>query len=495
MAQIIDGSGIANAFSNFGTAIFGDPTASANAKYRNDMLALQRQKLSMDEGEMVMKAPLYDAQRQAAIASAANSNASAQQTADQNRASSELANVFTSGFVVNPDGSTSFDPQKFGQAAGYAAQANPKGDVAKILGGFMALSRQQLPNATEQDHRTAAAMMGNMPTTETAFTTGQVNRNIYAKPVVVSEGGRAVFHPNDPKNPDYVPPAPQAGGQPIDFNTPPAEVPASMLADTVAAPTATPQASPAPVQNRERNTIYNPKTQTFGTNSQNFKTFQEFQKDASTTLTLADRAAGLNNQNLLKNSQVPALASWSNPTAKIYDWFSQIGGGDGAKARLAMRDFYINDWLKKSEQLKGAITEKESSQLRAAQPNESASEDVKSNFLTNIEYYSRMEARWSEDNAAALQNGQKQPLPSEWKANYLKNNPPPSLPASIGKQISNQPANSKSTPLPDMVASGAAAPSAIDADVQQAMEIVRQYPGEKDRVNEMLIRAGKPPIK
>lgn len=507
-----DGTGLADAIApamnNLGKAMFGDPTINANNAYKNQVLQMQRQKLDLENQELAMKSPLYAAQREAALANAANSNASAKQTTGETTAASELANVLSSGIIVNQDGSTSLDPQKIASAAAFAVAANPRGDTAKTIAQYLAISRQQLPNATEQDFRTAAAMLGQNVNNNSAFTTGQVNQledNEFRRrvavqqtanqaksfePVVVPDGSTVFPMPEDRRFSNFSAQPPQMLPQV------PANTANSPLANAItqAAPTyQAPQSQSAPYTDPNTGAIIVPDSKSnaaFGTDNARLKLIDEADASANLKRGTAETAKFLSQAGITEKIVNPVGGTPGIQSA--YDVMQQnFGDPETAFARNMWKELRTMEWLNKSSALKGAISDAENRELQSSFPSDGASAESRRLYLNKVAYVSDRGAFIESARAQALRDGQIPPDPAILRQQFDQQSGSKN-PFALQQTQIQQPQS-----LADTVA-GAGAPaasrSAIDPDIVKAMEIIARDPREKPRVNQMLINAGKPPI-
>ena len=442
-------------FANLGTAMFGDPkviaqsrAAAAEEEYRKGMLANAQRELDL-------KAPVFDAQRQQAIASAGYDNSRAKQVELQTRGSSELGDVLANSIVIGSDGRPVFKPENFGRAAAQAVMANPNGDVSNMLGGLMAM----MPNQTEDSMRQAAAVRGDMPSANTAFTVGQSDRlagqdmaakvavqreannaDLY-KPIIVPDGSTVFSVPNDPRFPDsslasIVAPQTQPQASPLG-SAPQIQAPTGPYRDPATGSTVVPK--------QGKNELY--------TNSQYGKFLSEFSDAALTAQNAADSI-----RQLTDNPE--AVAASVNPVGGIpllgsgYRWLQGFSNDPKLVPQLRFMDASISDWLSKSKDLKGAITERETAMLRASQPPENASGDQKMAWLKNAQWASQMEADWQNAKQQAVSANQPFPNAIEWKRAYLQANPMPDLfgKAQQGQQSPQQSLSNivapKSEPVP-----------------------------------------------
>ena len=256
-------------FANLGTAMFGDPKVIAQSRAAAAEEAYRQGMLANAQRELDLKAPVYDAQRKQALASAGYDSVRTKKENQEVDAANALRDIFTSGLTQDPaTGQAVFNIGQAGVALGQALASDPTGQRAKSLGEaigkLQATLINQNSNATEDQRRQAAALMGGLPSANTAFTVGQSDRlaqqdlaarvavqreanngDLY-KPVIVP-GGSSVFPiPNDPRFPSadlasVV--APQASPQAQQQSIPQTASPAMQSA--IPAPQAAPYRDPA----------------------------------------------------------------------------------------------------------------------------------------------------------------------------------------------------------------------------------------------------------
>lgn len=451
---IFDSTSIREGFKNLGTAMFGDPALEANRMKVEHMRAMDEKLHELKLRDQQMREGVYGAQIDNYNAGASADRALAEQRAAENARYRSLADTIAKGIKVDSSGRTIIDPNAAGAILGAISSVNPSVNPGNWL------------DATSPQAKTPL------------------------DPVELKAGSSYATDPTDPRFSSY---KKGAADTPLpDLNAPPEDLPE--WEENIPNQNLKDGEEPAAVAMGLADAVaprFDPKTgvvsvpmgrEPMGTKSQTFKSFQQFSEDAQTAQGLADRAAALSRPEILQASV--------NPVASIpgvgaaYDWIQQSSGDPRAQAKIALRDFMVKDWLQKSTLLKGAITERETTMLRASQPGENAAPNIKKNFLDNVGYYARMEAAWNEANARALQNQQPQPIPSEWKAAYAAQNPPPAMPGVFeGKQDAS---------LADTVSEGAAPASGqlkpLTRDV--AAQFLQQAGGDKQKAREIARQAG-----
>lgn len=452
---------LANIGSNLGVAMFGDANSMMRRKQLDQDLQYKQQQLALQREELGLKRSLNDS-------TIAMHNAQAQGYTQKNQGSSELAEVISQSAVVNQDGSITFDPNKLGAIAGAYAKANPNGDVAKTLGNLAAMSIRQIPGgASEDQYRQAAALGGQMPGQNTAFTTGQAAKlakplmvpdktqgiiaptgSIYEQPVkdyaaaLDSSGNPAAVLPDGTINPIYTPnytppatPAQQPAQAPAyDPNgiLPPASAPAPVpTATPAAAPVATsaPAApsvadafgAPAPQPQRPRvvgNAVIlpqNQKRQQWGTASSAAKSSEQYKTEAENADMLGAKAAGLigmEDKIHVDGGRIPVVSTLGKMV---------IGATDGKRLNLIneFQSLLTGDWLDKSQLLKGAITEMEGKQLRLDQPSIGDSPEAIKLWLEKIGYLADMKAAYERANLERSNNRMPPIDPLAFKRMYV----------------------------------------------------------------------------
>jgi hypothetical protein len=493
-----DGTGLAGAIApamnNLGRAMFGDPTINANNAYKNQVLQMQRQKLDLENQELAMKSPLYAAQTAAANANAAENQRRADELQAKMRGSTDLGDLFSSAFVASPNGQVSLNPDLIGKFASAAARANPALDPSKLAQSLAALSITQSPLASEDDNRRAIIMMGGIPNKDTAATTQQAQQLAENERKARIDAQRIANEPDNskplivPQGSVVMPPQPF---QQQPFSLTPQVQNQSPLANAVAgAPSS--QDRPAYYQDPVTGAIVVPDKKAnaaFGTDNARLKLIDEADASSDLKRGTAETAKFLSQPGVTEKlvnpvGTVPGLAL-------AYDVAQQaFGDADTAFARNMWKELRTFEWLNKSSALKGAISDAENRELQSSFPNDGASADSRRLYLNKVAYVSDRGEFIENARAQALRDGQIPPNPFILRQQFDQQN-------GSKNPFAQQPMQTQqSQSIADAVA-GAAAPtsSGIDPDIVKAMEIIARDPREKERVNQMLINAGKPPIK
>lgn len=249
-----------------------------------------------------------------------------------------------------------------------------------------------------------------------------------ANPVNPVIAGETVFwHPGDPRNPNFqsdpnsiipempLPSASPQGGQISDtqafFETP-------LQEDRAQQPFSTSNPNISIVPKNKDDGI-------FGTEKDRYKTVEDAQSAAFQSKSNAMSASRMAQDDaFLQKSQlgvgVPGVDSVISGIANLFDT-------EGAKAARQFSDTTILDWLQKSTLLKGAITERETAQLRASQPPPYASAQNKKEWLNAMSWASNREAEWQNIRAEAAKKGVQPPNVIEWTTQYEQKFPRPAL--------------------------------------------------------------------
>ncbi len=434
--------------------MFGDPSviaknqaAQAEAAYRSGMLANAQRELDM-------KTPLIEAQRQQALASAGYDATRTKRENQEIDAANALRDIFTSGLTQDPaTGQATFNIGQAGVALGQALASDPTGQRAKSLGEaigkLQATLINQNPNATEDQRRQAAALLGQMPNNATAFTVEQADRlaeqergtkvavqqqanmGRLMEPLVVP-GGSSVL-PSPITGYYDLPPVGSMLGTTSSTQTP------SSLGEAVA-PQATQPGIPSVVTSptdvaapmapyRSGSTIVVPKqdaNDSLYTPAKQAAFTKEFSETGAQALAALDAIKPMiDDPRLLEMSVNPVGGI---PVAsQMFRWMQGATNDPKLNAHLQFTEATIRDWLNKSKDLKGAITEYESAQLRASQPPENASAGQKRAWLEALYWTLQKQAAYANDQQAAVQKGLPLPLPSQWSAEYQARNPRPNI--------------------------------------------------------------------
>jgi hypothetical protein len=163
----------------------------------------------------------------------------------------------------------------------------------------------------------------------------------------------------------------------------------------------------------------------FGTEKDRYKTVEDAQSAAFQSKSNAMSASRMAQDDaFLEKSQlgvgVPGVDSVISGIANLFDT-------EGAKAARQFSDTTILDWLQKSTLLKGAITERETAQLRASQPPPYASAQNKKEWLNAMSWASNREAEWQNIRAEAAKKGVQPPNVVDWAMQYEEKFPRPAL--------------------------------------------------------------------
>jgi hypothetical protein len=432
---------LSNIGSNLGVAMFGDANSmmrraqiDADQKYKNAQLDIERQKLGYQKG--VWDSEIGKNQAMTGLYGA--------QTATEQQATKgarDLAELMASNGALtrNQDGTYSLDPTKIGALIGAQAMARKGQGAAQDAGNWMALALQSQPGASENQFRQGAALRGQMPSDNTAFTTSQVTSN--SRPVMVPQNTGGILVPEGSQysqaTKDYATAlGAQNGGQPSAAPAPDASAPAPTGASIASAfgPQTTPpisagnpflsaaQGATAPTS--VGNAIVLPgKQAAFGTASSRAKANEKYTDAASVAGDLQATAEGLANRskNLhISMGGIPVLEGLQTAIIGRNPQKAQQSSDLGTFQELLTRN-----WLDKSSILKGAITEREGAELRKGQPTVGDSPEKIQMWLGKVGWFAGMKAQMDNINAQRTAAGQAPVDPISFKQYYVSKVPPP----------------------------------------------------------------------
>lgn len=487
-------SSLANAFTNANNALVGHMNGQANREFKM---------LQLEQANQQAAAQRSHQDRMYNLSAAGNTRAQQlhphelsklqyenAQLNNQMLGQQGLVDLFSnpSNFKKNEYGQTYLAPEAVSALA--AAQARAKGEVN--------------PNILD-------------------FT----NMDIPSVPAPIEQNGVILFHPKDPRNPNYQSPAGlQTVENPLPNPLPQSALPQAEFApqtqDTVvrnqrgeamgAAPTPSAVAAPPPSAGDpsvadaidipppafyspkgKPNVTIVPKTDDgmFGTEKDRFKTVEDAQNQALQASSFAASARRM--------AQDPAFLEKTRLGVGIPILDQAITAGanfldtENAKAARQITDVAILDWLTKSTLLKGAITERETAQLRASQPPAYASAENKKQWLEALAWASEREALWNNIRAESAKSGTMTPNVLEWSAQYETQNPRPALLGGVERKQNFMPIQGQGgqSSVGDAFApaqQGSGQPKSITPDI--AVQFLQQAGGDKDRAREMARQAG-----
>jgi len=269
-------------------------------------------------------------------------------------------------------------------------------------------------------------------------------------PQPVQSGGAIFWDPRDPRNPNYQSPAgssavevplPQASPAPSAVAVPPPAAPPAASAPSVADEINLP---PPAFYSAGQNVTVVPKKDDgmFGTENSNLKIREEAGAGAMQASSIAKAAEQMiGDDQFLEKTQlgvgIPGIDSVISGAANLFDT-------ENAMAARQFAEITIGDWLQKTTLLKGAITERETAQLRASQPPQYASAENKKQWLQGISWAMNKEAAWQQARFNAAKQGMSPPDPVVWSNNYEQSNPRPDLlnrnasPSPLGDAVAPQ---------------------------------------------------------